>query len=250
MGVVANGKYRRLIYDPTPLILTPLAQRYQTEVILQVRTRGEPLAMAPAVEQAIHRLNGDIPLYNVTTLKENMQLGSVFERVAVTFAGSFGVLALLLAAVGIYGVVSYTTRQRTHEIGIRIALGAGKAQILRDVLRQGLILTAAGLTVGVAASLILTRFLRTMLYGVGTTDLLTFASVAVVLCVVAAVRVLSAGEACRGDRSGAGAEDGVGKSRRREQGTEEGGGFGCLFRTCVMHCGKYGARRDSPSPSR
>lgn len=187
VGVVANGKYRRLIYDPTPLILTPLAQRYQTEVILQVRTRGEPLAMAPAVEQAIHRLNGDIPLYNVNTLKENMQLGSVFERVAVTFAGSFGVLALLLAAVGIYGVVSYTTRQRTHEIGIRIALGAGKAQILRDVLRQGLILTAAGLTVGVAASLILTRFLRTMLYGVGTTDLLTFASVAVVLCVVAAV---------------------------------------------------------------
>ena len=186
VGVAANGKYRRLIYDPTPLILTPLAQRYENEVILQVRTRAEPLAMATAVEQAIHGLNLDLPLYNITTLKENMQLGSVFERVAVTFAGSFGVLALLLAAVGIYGVVSYTTRQRTHEIGIRIALGAGKVQILRDVLRQGLILTVAGLAVGVAASLILTRFLRTMLYGVGTTDLLTFVIVAMVLCVVAA----------------------------------------------------------------
>jgi predicted permease len=186
VGVAVNGKYRRLIYDPTPLILLPLAQRYENEVILHVRTRGEPLAMATAVEQTIHTLNGDMPLYNVTTLKENMQLGSVFERVAVTFAGSFGVLALLLAAVGIYGVVSYTTRQRTHELGIRIALGAGKAQILRDVLRQGLILTVAGLAVGLGASLILTRFLRTMLYGVGTTDLLTFATVAVALCMVAA----------------------------------------------------------------
>ena len=185
VGVVANGKYRRLIYDPTPLILMPLTQRYENEVILHVRTKGEPLAMAAAVEQAIHSLNADLPLYNVTTLKENMQAGSVFERIAVTFAGSFGLLALVLAAVGIYGVVSYTTRQRTHEIGIRIALGAGKAAIFRQVLQQGLILTIAGLSVGVVASLFLTRFLRTMLYGVGSSDLLTFATVAVVLCVVA-----------------------------------------------------------------
>ena len=112
-------------------------------------------------------------------------MGSVFERIAVTFAGSFGLLALVLAAVGIYGVVSYTTRQRTHEIGIRIALGAGKAAIFRQVLQQGLILTLAGLAVGVVASLFLTRFLRAMLFGVGAADLVTFATVAVVLCVVA-----------------------------------------------------------------
>jgi ABC-type antimicrobial peptide transport system permease subunit len=141
--------------------------------------------MATGVEQVIHSLNADLPLYNVTTLKENMQAGSVFERIAVTFAGSFGLLALILAAVGIYGVVSYTTRQRTHEIGIRIALGAGKAAIFRQVLQQGLILTLCGLLVGVVASLFLTRFLRTMLFGVGSSDLLTFATVAVVLCVVA-----------------------------------------------------------------
>jgi predicted permease len=184
VGVVANGKYRRLIYDPTPLILTPLAQRYENEVILQVRTRGEPLAMASAVEQAIHSLNADMPLYNINTLKENMQLGSVFERLAVAFAGSFGLLALLLAAVGIYGVISYTTRQRTHEIGIRIALGAGKGDILRIVLRQGSILAACGVATGVAASLVLTRFLRSVLFGVGATDLATFATVAMMLCVV------------------------------------------------------------------
>jgi predicted permease len=185
VGVVANGKYRRLIYDPTPLILMPLSQRYENEVILHVRTKGEPLGMAAGVEQAIHGLNADLPLYNVTTLKQNMQGGSVFERIAVTFAGSFGLVALILAAVGIYGVVSYTTRQRTHEIGIRIALGAGKTAIFRQVLQQGLSLAIVGLLVGVVASLFLTRFLRGMLFGVGSSDLLTFATVAVVLCVVA-----------------------------------------------------------------
>jgi len=145
------------------------------------------MAMAPAVEQAIHILNADMPLYNVTTMKENIQGGSVFERIAVTFAGSFGLLALLLAGVGIYGVISYTTRQRTHEIGIRIALGAGKGAILRNVLQQGLVLTLAGLAAGVVASLILTRFLRTLLFGVGATDLWTYVTVAVLLSAVAAI---------------------------------------------------------------
>ncbi len=185
VGVVENAKYRRLIYDPTPLLLQHLSQRGDAEVILQVRTKGEPMAMAGAVEQAIHSLNAELPVYNISTLKESMQMGSVFERLAVTFAGSFGLLALLLAAVGIYGVVSYTTRQRTHEIGIRIALGARKADIFRAVLRQGSMLTLCGLAVGLVASLFLTRFLRSMLHGVATTDLLTFATVAVVLCVVA-----------------------------------------------------------------
>jgi predicted permease len=185
IGVAGNGKYRRLTYETAPLVLNSLAQRSQNEVILHVRVSGEPLTMATAVEQTIHSLNADLPLYGVTTLKENMQMGSVFERIAVAFAGSFGLLALLLAAVGIYGVVAYATRQRTHEIGIRIALGAGKADIFRRVLMHGFVLTVAGLAVGVVASLILTRFLRGMLFGIGTTDLLTFAIVAIVLCAAA-----------------------------------------------------------------
>lgn len=190
VGVTVNGKYRRLIYDPTPLVLMPLTQRYQDEVILHVRTRSEPLAMAAAVEQAVHSLNADLPLYNVNTMKENMQAGSMFERIAVTFAGSFGLLALVLAAVGIYGVVSYTTRQRTHEIGIRIALGAGKGAIMRRVLEQGLLLTAAGLAAGILVSVILTRFLRSVLYGVGVTDVLTYATVTLLLSMVAIVATL------------------------------------------------------------
>jgi ABC-type antimicrobial peptide transport system permease subunit len=187
VGVAANGKYRRLIYDPTPLILVPLTQRYQSEVILHVRTKGEPRAMANAVVGTIHSLNSNLPVFNITTLQDNIRIGSVFERIAVTFAGSFGLLALFLAAIGIYGVVAYTTRQRTHEIGIRIALGAGRGLIFRHVLLHGLLLTMGGLAVGVGASLFLTRFLRSMLFGVGAADVLTFATVAVVLCAVALI---------------------------------------------------------------
>lgn len=185
VGVAANGKYRRLVYDPAPLVLYPLMQRYDSEVILHVRTTGDPQFIATAVERTVHGLNPDLPLFNETTLKQNMQMGNVFERIAVVFAGSFGLLALVLAAVGIYGVVAYTTRQRTHEIGIRMALGAGKGDIFRQVLAQGLRLTLAGLAVGLAVSLVMTRFLRGMLFGVGAADWLTFASVAALLCLVA-----------------------------------------------------------------
>jgi predicted permease len=185
VGVAANGKYRRMTYDPAPLVLLPVAQRYENVVILHVRTSGDPQAMASVVEQSIHSLNPDLPLFNQTTLKQNMQMGSVFERIAASFAGSFGFLALVLAAVGIYGVVAYTTRQRTHEIGIRMALGAGKGDIFRQVLSQGLRLTLAGLAAGIAVSVVITRFLRGMLFGVGTADWLTFATVACALCLVA-----------------------------------------------------------------
>ncbi len=184
VGVAANGKYRRLVYDPAPLVLYPLMQRYQSEVIIHVRASGDAMAMASAVDQTVHDMNPDLPLFNQTTLKQNMQMGSVFERIAATFAGSFGLLAMVLAAVGIYGVVAYTTRQRTHEIGIRMALGAGQGDVFRQVLGQGLRMTLMGLAVGIAVSAVLTRFLRGMLFGVEAADWLTFASVAVALCLV------------------------------------------------------------------
>ncbi len=185
VGVVANAKFRRLVYDPTPLVLEPLWQNSRGEAILHVRVAGDPRAIASAVERTVADLNPNLPLFNVTTLKANMQMGSVFERIVVDLAGSFGLLALILATVGIYGVVAYTTRQRTHEIGIRIALGAEKPAIFRQVLAQGLRLTVAGVALGVVASLALTRFLRSLLFGVGVTDLLTFATVALLLCLVA-----------------------------------------------------------------
>jgi predicted permease len=190
VGVAANGKYRRLTYEPAPLVLMPLMQRYESEVILHVRASGDPLALTNTVERTVAGLNPDLPLFNVSTLKESMQMGSVFERIAVAFAGSFGLLALVLAVVGIYGVVAYTTRQRTHEIGIRIALGASKADVLRQVLGQGLRLTLAGLALGIAVSLVLTRFLRGLLFGVGTSDWITYTTVGTVLCLVALMACL------------------------------------------------------------
>jgi len=185
VGVTANGKYRRIHSDAAPLILLPMAQTYGGDAILHVRTAGDPLALASAVQRTVGGLNPNVPLYNVTTLKENMQIGSMFERIAVIFAGSFGLLALILASIGIYGVVAYTTKQRTHEIGIRMALGAGKASIFGQVLKQGLRLALAGLVVGLAASVVLTRFLRSMIVGVGANDLLTLSTAAILLCVVA-----------------------------------------------------------------
>jgi predicted permease len=187
VAVARNAKYRRLIYNAEPCFFVPWFQDYPPfdAIIVHTRVSGDPLASASAVENAIHQLNSDLPVFNVTTLRSSIQMGSVFERIVVTFASSFGLLALALAAVGVYGVVAYATRQRTHEIGIRMALGAKRADILRLVLGQGLSMTLTGLAIGLAVSLAATRFLRALLFGVATTDVLTYTSVVVLLCVVA-----------------------------------------------------------------
>ena len=152
-----------------------------------MRVAGDPLRYTTAVQQAAADLNPDLPLYNIGTLQANMHMGSGIERIAVDFAGSFGVLALLLAMVGLYGVMAYTTSQRTHEIGIRMALGAEKTTIFRQVLGQGLRLTLLGVLLGLGGSLLLTRFLRSLLYGVTVTDWVTFSTVVIVLGIVALV---------------------------------------------------------------
>jgi predicted permease len=187
VGVARNGKYRRLVYAPEPVIFLALLQVYRDQVIIHARVSGDPAAYAPAVERTVHELNADLPVFDVTTLKSSMRLGSIFERIAGTFAGAFGLLALILAAVGIYGVMAYTTRQRTHEIAIRIALGAQRADVFWLVLGQGLLLTMTGLAAGIAVSLALTRYLKSVLFGVTATDVLTYAAVALLLCLVSLV---------------------------------------------------------------
>jgi predicted permease len=184
VGVAANGKYRRLVYDPAPLVLIPMLQSYRTDQILYVRVAGDPLSYASAVERTVHGLNSDLPLFNETTLAANMRMGNAFERIEAAFAGSFGLLALMLAAIGVYGVVAYATKQRTHEIGIRMALGAGKRDIFLQVLGRGLRFAGFGLALGLMISFALTRYLHGMLYGVGTADWLTFVIVAILLCVI------------------------------------------------------------------
>src|SRR5271157_98684 len=189
VGVAKNAKYRRLIYSAQPCIFLPLAQDYRPShrVVIHLRVPGDPMEFASKVEGTVRELDADLPVYDVATLQSSMRLGTIFERIAATFASSFGLLALALAGIGVYGVVAYSTRQRTHEIGIRMALGAERADILRLVMAQGLRLTLTGLGVGLAVSLAVTRLLRSVLFGVTTTDLLTYAAVAVLLCVMALV---------------------------------------------------------------
>lgn len=187
VGVARDAKCRRLIYGPEPVFYVPVFQDYRDGLVIHARVAGDPRAFCPVIEKAVHEVDPDLPLFNVTTLTTSMALGSVFERIAGTLAGSFGLLALLLAAVGIYGVVSYTTRQRTHEIGLRVALGASRMQVLSLVLVQGLKLTLTGLTLGLVLSLLVTRFLQGALLGVTPTDPVTFASVATLLFCVALI---------------------------------------------------------------
>ena len=189
VGVARNAKYRLLTYPTEPVIYFPSYQAYSPthDTTIHLRTTGDPRAMASSVEETIHQLNPELPLFNVNPLSVTMQLGTLFGRVAATFAGSFGLLAMLLAAVGIYGVVAYSTRQRAREIGIRMALGAEKGGIYRLVLDQGLRLTLAGLGVGTALALAFTRLLKAQLFGVSETDAITFASVGLLLAVVALV---------------------------------------------------------------
>jgi ABC-type antimicrobial peptide transport system permease subunit len=160
--------------------------------------------MVKAVQNSIHELDADLPLHDLMTLDSRIQLNTTDDRIGGAFVGAFGILALLLAAIGVYGVLAYTTRQRTHELGIRIALGAEPRDIFGLVLRQGAILAVLGIVIGLAASFALTRALSSLLFGVSATDPLTFVSVAIALLLVALLACyLPARRAMRTDPLGA-----------------------------------------------
>ncbi|MGD0427432.1 MAG: ABC transporter permease [Candidatus Acidiferrales bacterium] len=185
VGVTHNASYFSLRENSLPFIYLPVLQNYSDEVAIHARVAGDPLRYTAAVEKAVHELNANLPVYDESTLASRVQVASTGQRIAGTFVGAFGLLALVLAAVGIYGVIAYTTRQRTHEIGLRMALGAQSTDVFRMVLGNGLRLILTGLACGLVLSLALTRFLRTVLFGVGATDFITFAVVGLLLSVVA-----------------------------------------------------------------
>jgi len=137
--------------------------------------------LAPAVEDAIHQVDGQLAVYDVRSLRETTQVSSGFAVMESTFAGIFAIIALLLSATGIYGVVAYRTRLRAHEIGIRIALGASRAGVLRMVMLRGLWLTTVGLVLGLALSVGLTRLVARLLYGISANDPATVVGVVVLL---------------------------------------------------------------------
>jgi putative ABC transport system permease protein len=183
--VARDSKEGGLDEKPMPFVYLPLYQVYRATMIVDARTTGDPLAFGNTVENTIHEMNADLAVFDVVTLQSRADLATFPQRIAGTFVGAFGLLALVLAAVGIYGVTAYSTRQRTHEIGIRMALGASKRDILRLVLQRGLSLMLIGVVLGLAASFALTRYLASLLLGVTPTDALTFSSVVILLCAVA-----------------------------------------------------------------
>jgi putative ABC transport system permease protein len=151
---------------------------------LVVRAAGDPRALAGAVREQIRALDPSVPVYDVKTMQEIVYESLARERFIMLLMALFAALALALAAVGIYGVVSYATAQRTHEIGIRMALGAQARDVLRLMIRQGLSPVLVGVGLGLLAALALTRLMSSLLYGVSATDPLTFGTVALLLTAV------------------------------------------------------------------
>jgi len=187
VGVAKNGKYQWIAEDPSSFFYVPLSQNYASARILQVRTQVPPKSLTDGIEREIRALDADLPIFDVDTMEESLGGGNGFFllRIAALMAGSLGLLGLLLAVVGVYGVVAYSVGQRTHEIGIRMAIGAQPPNILRMIVGQGLALVGIGLGIGLAMSLGFTRLVRNLLFQVGGTDPLTFVLVSLLLTGVA-----------------------------------------------------------------
>ena len=150
-----------------------------------VRAAAPPLTLAPAIEQAIHAIDRDLPVYSIWTMDQLLGNSLAQRRLTLVLLGSFAALALLLAAIGIYGVISYAVRRRTHELGIRMALGAQTRDLLGMILAQGMKLASIGIVLGLAAAFGLTRWMESLLFGVRPTDPLTFGGIALALLLVA-----------------------------------------------------------------
>jgi putative ABC transport system permease protein len=184
VGVVEDGKYAVLNEEPQPYVCRPMSQAYAGTNTVIVRTGTDPQKMLALVRQEAQQLDPQMPLSG-KLLVERLAMPLLPARIAASVLGGFGILALVLAAIGIYGVMSYTVTRRTHEIGIRVALGAQASDVLRLVIGQGMTLTLVGVVIGLSFSFLITRLMTSLLYGVSATDPLTYAGVAALLSSVA-----------------------------------------------------------------
>lgn len=181
VGVARDGKYGSLGEKPLPYFYLPLFQAYTNPISIHVRTRGEPAAMVSAIRGEVQALDKDLPLTGVKTMEEHLGLALLPARVAGMLLGAFGGLALLLAIVGVYGVISYAVSRRTREVGIRMALGARTSDVLVMILRQGMGVIVIGIFLGLGAAIGLTRFTASLLYDVSPTDPWTLTGVCLLL---------------------------------------------------------------------
>ena len=187
VGVVSDIRQDGLTADPKPTVFMAQAQAPAYITHLVVRTSGDPRSLVNAVRHSVHEVDKGQPVSDVKTMEGHVSASLARPRLHSAIVTAFAGLALTLAAIGLYGLMSYAVGQRTHEIGIRMALGAERWGVLRLILRQGLVLTVVGAGLGLAGALGMTRLLAGMLYGVAPTDPLTFAAVSAVLLIVAGV---------------------------------------------------------------
>ena len=200
IGVCGDGKYNSLGEDPKPALFRPQLRDYNTTVSLVARTKRDPRTALAAMQRELRSLDATLPLYEVKTLTEHMKIPLFPARMAAGALGSFGVLALVLAAVGIYGVMSYVVAGRTREIGLRMALGAQSGNVRRLILRQGMALALIGSSIGLVIAFGATRLLKSVLYGVDAVDPVTFLGVTLLLGTVAFLACwIPAGRASRVD---------------------------------------------------
>lgn len=191
IGVAKEFRHYRLPRPMGPAIYFPQLAAPSAAQTLVLRTSlRDPMALAPAVREVLKKLDPDVPAFQVQTLEQAVSRSLWRQRLQGEVLGTFATLALLLAAVGIYGVISYAVAQRTRELGVRMALGATRGQVLGLVLGQGLRLAVAGVVIGIVAALALSRVVASLLYGVSATDVATFAGVPVALALIAMLATL------------------------------------------------------------
>jgi putative ABC transport system permease protein len=187
IGIAKNSYEDDIFTQNPPFFFVPLAQNYNSYATLQVRAATAPEAMAREVTGLIHSLEPAMPVFDVQpmTIALDTLNGFLLYRFGAALAASLGILGLILAVVGVYGVISYAAAQRTHEIGIRLALGARPVQILKMIFRQGFVIVGAGVLAGVLAAGAMARLVGNFLFGVPPGDLLTYVSATALLAVVA-----------------------------------------------------------------
>jgi putative ABC transport system permease protein len=184
VGVVGNVKYLGLTVDTDPAYYMPFAQSYGQRMFLVVRSPGDAAGFAGAVRQSIQSIDPGVTLAQIGTMEQALDLSISEPRFDTMLLSLFAGIALLLAAVGIYGLIAYSVAQRTHEIGVRMALGAAQADVVRMVARQSASLAVIGIALGLGGAFVLTRLLKTMLFGVGVADALTFVAAPVGILLV------------------------------------------------------------------
>jgi putative ABC transport system permease protein len=185
VGMVRNTVVNNIGEEPQPLAYLPLTQDFSPAVTMQVRTSGRPEAVISSVRSQVQSLDTNLAVTNVNTIEGLINQGLYAPRLGAALLSVFGALALLLAVVGVYGVLSYSVNQQTREIGIRMAMGAQTGRVLKLVVGQGMRLALAGLALGLVVALAAMRVLSTLLFGVSAHDPVIFIGVSVVLMAAA-----------------------------------------------------------------